>query len=278
MNQEPKLPRPLEAFLVLIASFFFALFITQILGLLFVPDIEEVTQNSLTLKIFITIGEMVLILIPIAFVKMRNLSFRKIFRWNPIPGHLLLWSFIIGVGMSIVGDELDRLVNIIIPAPEFLGRITQALQINSTADFLLLVLGTVVVAALIEESLIRGFLQISLEKYQDVTRGVIYASLAWTIIHGMVYWAIQIFLLGIILGLLAWRTNSIVPSTIGHATINATALFFYNVDQDELARVYLWGNHVSPLVLILGVLAVIVGIKKFYNYYPYTPFQDNSRE
>jgi len=281
MNDKSDYPRPLSAFLIIIASFFFVVVVTQIMVLIFIPDLDNMSQNSLAMKMLITFGEVGLILIPLAYVKSRGLSYQKVFRWNAIPAPLILWSLVIGMGISIIGDEMDRLINIIIPAPEFVGEIAEALRIHSTTDFFLLFTGAVIAAAFIEESIIRGFLQTSMEKYQDVTRAIIYASLAWTIIHGMLYWAIQIFLLGIILGLLAWRSNSIVPSVIGHATNNAAALLFYNINIEKYAGFYLWGDHVSPLFLILAILGVVLGIKAFYQHYQRPenyppPFQDST--
>ncbi|RQW07233.1 MAG: CPBP family intramembrane metalloprotease, partial [Calditrichaeota bacterium] len=236
-----------------------------------VPDVETMDQSSTALKILITFGEAGLILIPIIFIKSRNLSYREVFRWQPIPANMVFWSIILGLSISIVGDEMDRLVSILIPAPDFLDEISQALRIGSFTDFIILFCGTVIVASFVEESIIRGFLQKSLEKYQDVTRAVIYASLAWTIIHGMLYWAIQIFLLGIVLGLLAWRANSIIPAVIAHAINNAAALFFYNINQQNLDGIYLWGNHVSPLFLIPALAGLFYGIQAFYRHYSRPP-------
>ncbi len=280
MDDKSDYPRPVAAFLIIIASFFFVIIVTQIMVLIFIPDLDDMNQNSLAMKMLITFGEVGLILIPLAYVRSKGLSYRKVFRWNAIPAPLILWSLVIGLGISVVGDEMDRIINILIPAPEFVGEIAEALRIRSTSDFFLLFTGAVIAAAFIEESIIRGFLQTSMEKYQDVTRAVIYASLAWTIIHGMLYWAIQIFLLGIILGLLAWRANSIVPSVIGHATNNAAALLFYNINIENYADFYLWGDHVSPLFLILAITGIVFGIKAFYRYYrrPESfppPFQDS---
>jgi len=240
MNENSKFPRPVEAFLVIIVSFIFIVLVTQVLTVFFISDTKTLDKDSISFKILITFGEIGLILVPLAYVKMRRLSFKETFRWNKIPSSLMLWSFVIGLSASVLSDELDRLLNYIIPAPEFLSEIASALQINSFADFLVLFTGAVVAAAFVEESIIRGFLQSSLERYQDVTRAVIYASLAWTIIHGMLFWAIQIFLVGIVLGLLAWRSNSILPSMIGHATNNAAALFFYNINQEKIKGIYLW--------------------------------------
>jgi len=240
MNENSKFPRPVEAFLVIIVSFIFIVLVTQVLTVFFISDTKTLDKDSISFKILITFGS------------------------------LMLWSFVIGLSASVLSDELDRLLNYIIPAPEFLSEIASALQINSFADFLVLFTGAVVAAAFVEESIIRGFLQSSLERYQDVTRAVIYASLAWTIIHGMLFWAIQIFLVGIVLGLLAWRSNSILPSMIGHATNNAAALFFYNINQEKIKGIYLWADHVSPLFLILALFGLVYGVKAFYSYYENT--------
>jgi membrane protease YdiL (CAAX protease family) len=277
-NNNNSFPKPIEAFLVIIASFFFVVLIIQAFIFLFMPNPQELSQSSTSMKILITFGELGLIVIPLMYIKRKQFSFTTVFRWNVIPWKMIIWSIVIGFCISFIGDEMDRLVNLLIPAPEFLGEITEALQIQSFSDFVVLFIGAVLAAAFVEESIIRGFLQISLEKHQDVTRAVIYASLAWTIIHGMLYWAIQIFLLGIILGLLAWRSNSIVPSFIGHAINNAMALLFYNVDQRNFEGIYLWGDHVSPLILILAIAGLIYGIRAFYQHYqqpPKIPFTEN---
>jgi membrane protease YdiL (CAAX protease family) len=267
MTEKSRYPRPLEAFIIIIISFVLVVLVTQVLMIIFIPDIEAINRNSLALKMLITIGEIGLIIIPIVYVKSRNLSYSDIFRWNKIPPNIIFWSFIIGISSSIMSDELDRIISKIIPAPELLGEIAEALKINSTMDFLLLFTGTVIVASFVEESIIRGFLQTSLENHQDVTKAVIYASLAWTIIHGVIYWALQIFLIGIVFGIIAWRSNSIYPSVIGHATSNAAALFYYNINQEKIDGVYLWGEHVSPLFLFLAIIGLFFGIKAIYNFY-----------
>ena len=271
MEEKPRFPKPLEAFLVIIAGFIFIVLLTQFFLWIFISQPEELEETSTIFKILITLGEFGLIIIPLIYIKNLNLSLKETFRWNGIPREIVFWSVIIGISMSLIGDEMDRLVSIIIPAPEFLAEISAAMQINSTLDFFILVMGAVIAAAFVEESIIRGFLQKSLEKYQDVTRAVIYASLAWTIIHGMLYWAIQIFLLGIILGLLAWRSNSIFPSVIGHAINNTLALVFNNIHQENLEGIYLWGDHVSPLFLILASMGLFFGVKYFNQYYGNSP-------
>jgi len=267
MEEKSRFPKPMETFLVIIAGFIFVVLTTQLLLWLFVSQPEEHQKTSTIFKLLITLGEIGLIVVPIIYIKNLKLSLKDTFRWNPISLEIVFWSIIIGISMSIVGDELDRLISLVIPAPEFLAELSAALQIHSMLDLLILFTGAVVAAAFVEESIIRGFLQKSLETHLDVTRAVVYASLAWTIIHGVLYWAIQIFLLGILLGILAWRANSILPSVIGHAINNTFALVFNNIHQEKLDGLYLWGDHVSPLILLLAMAGLFYGVKSFYRYY-----------
>jgi membrane protease YdiL (CAAX protease family) len=267
MEEKGRFPKPMEAIVVIIAGFIFVVLITQLFLWLFVSQPEELQETSTIFKLLITLGEIGLIVVPIIYIKKLKLSIKDSFRWNPISLEIVFWSIIIGISMSIVGDELDRLISLVIPAPEFLAELSSALQINSMLDLIILFTGAVVAAAFVEESIIRGFLQKSLETHLDVTRAVVYASLAWTIIHGVLYWAIQIFLLGILLGILAWRANSILPSVIGHAINNTFALVFNNIHQEKLDGLYLWRGHVSPLILFLAMAGLFYGVKSFYRYY-----------
>lgn len=267
MEEKSRFPRPIEAFLIIIVGSIFVFLLKELFLWHFTGEAEQSLTRSTLFKYLIIPIEIGFIIFPLIYIKKLQFSHREVFRWNPIPLEIVFWSIIIGISMSIVGDELDRLVSLVIPAPEFLAELSAALQINSILDLIILFTGAVVAAAFVEESIFRGFLQKSLETHQDVTRAVIYASLAWTIIHGVLYWAIQIFLLGILLGILAWRASSILPSVIGHAINNTLALIFNNIQQEKLDGIYLWGDHVSPLLLFLAVAGIYFGVKSFYRYY-----------
>lgn len=267
MTKEPYFPKPLEIFLIIIVGFMFIMILTQSILAVSLPDPETLQQNPTLLKLLVVFSEIALIILPLIYLKKREIPLKKAFRIRPISQLSILWSFLIGLGIALIGDELDRVISVLIPAPEFIAEFAQTMRITGPLDFILLVFGTVLVAALVEESLIRGLLQQSMEEHYDVTRAVIYASLAWTIIHGMLFWAIQIFLMGIVLGLLAWRSNSLWPAVIAHGTNNALAVFFYNISNDWLESIYLWNNHVNPLFLVAAVALVVFGIKYFYKEY-----------
>ncbi len=267
MIENSEFPKPIPILGIILLSFLVVVIISSALAAVFIPDLEEQVASPLATKMFLVFGEWGLILLPMAYVRSRNLSFQKAFRLNAIPLPLFFWSVVIGLGIAILGDELDRLMSLIVPPPEFLQNLANAMKINNLTDLLTLTFGAVFAAAFVEESIFRGLLQQSIERHNNVTMAVIYSSLAWTIIHGILFWYIQIFLLGIILGLLAWRSNSIVPALVAHAMNNALALLLYNVDTQSLDKLYLLNGHVSPLFLLPAVAGVVGGIKIFYRYY-----------
>ena len=108
----------------------------------------------------------------------------------------------------------------------------------------------------------RGFLQKFLEeKWGDPTRAIMVTSLFFTLVHMNPFWAIQIYLLGIVLGYLAWKTRSILPGIFLHALNNGIALIFF-VAKDSVDSIYLWGKHVSPLFLLLAIIILVIGFKQ----------------
>ncbi len=133
------------------------------------------------------------------------------------------------------------------------------LKFDSFNMAMFLMFGIVILAPLGEELLFRGFLQKFLEEHwQDVTRAVLVTSLFFAIIHLNPFWLIQIYLLGVMLGFLAWRTGSIWAGFILHAANNLMALLFTNYNQ-ALEGIYSLNGHVAPWILIVGIGCIVFG-------------------
>jgi membrane protease YdiL (CAAX protease family) len=93
-----------------------------------------------------------------------------------------------------------------------------------------------VVAAICEETGFRGYLQVPLEKKYGPAIAIIITSLIFTLIHMSHTWARQIiphiFLASVLLGLLAYKTGSLIPGIIGHAILD---IFDYSIWWTDLA-------------------------------------------
>ena len=75
------------------------------------------------------------------------------------------------------------------------------------------------------------------------------------------FWFAQIYILGILLGFLAWKTNSIIPPLILHCLNNLIALVLSFTANNETSF-YLYKGHVSPWILLLAIIIVYTGFKE----------------
>lgn len=250
-------PEPLEALLLILITFGGVLIGGFVIMYLFM-DPESLAQAS---KLILIIGAIPLLVVPVVYARMRNYDLVSLFRLRPVSGEVLLYSLLIGVSIAVVGDELDRIVSIFLPIPdELLETLSASLRAESALDWLLLILGAVIIASVAEELIFRGFFQVTLEMKGDITRAVMIASFTWTVTHMNIYWMIQIFLMGVIIGFLAWRTGSIIPAIIVHGINNFLALLFTNFGPD-----FDWfemGSHVSPFILIPSLLVLILSLRQ----------------
>ena len=165
------------------------------------------------------------------------------------------------LGTIILSDEVDRLVGMVFPIPDYIEKLAEFVQFDTPLYALLLILATVIIAPFCEEVLFRGFLQQFLENHwKDVTKAILITSMFFAAFHMNPGWIIQIYLLGIILGYLAWRTGSVFPGLILHSLNNGLALIIQNI-QVPWINYYTWKNHVSPLFLLLALFLFYRGYK-----------------
>lgn len=206
-----------------------------------------------------------LILLPaMVYLFMNNFRWKLVLRLNGISPRLALMSLLIGLAYTVISDELDRLMYLIYPMPdEIYESIAETMKIENFFDFVVVGLGVVVVAGLVEEALFRGFLQRTMEYHRGVTRAVTTSSLIFAAIHLNPWWIIQIIFLGMLLGLMSWRANSIIPGVIVHAVNNGLGLYSANVGFDDISY-YNWSGHVSPFFLAAAVWLVYWSFKRFF--------------
>jgi membrane protease YdiL (CAAX protease family) len=197
----------------------------------------------------------------IVYLRINGLSIRRRLRINRISKNTLFSIIIISGGFIIIIDELDRIVYALFGSPDFLSELVEQLKITSVLNGILIILTTIIVAPLIEEMLFRGFLQKVLEEsWEDITKAILVTSLFFALVHLNPYWIVQIYLLGMLLGYLSWRTNSIIPGIILHGLNNGFAVALNNVE-DVFNRYYNWHNHVNPAWIIFAIIIIFLGFK-----------------
>ena len=249
---------PRGAFFFVTLSLVFSGLFTSGLILLLKP-----TNQFLFLPLTLILGELLLVA-PLLFIFAKSeRNFIEVLRFNKINVRIIFVSILLSIGVVIISDELERIISLIFSPPEWLDEFGHFLSVDDPIILILIFLGAVPLAAICEEILFRGFLQQVLEKgWQDVTRAVLLGSLFFALVHLVPYWAIQIYMLALIMGYMAWVTNSIFPSMILHGINNGIAFSFANW-KTFFDGWYDWNGHVSPIILSLGIAIAIIGFKQF---------------
>jgi membrane protease YdiL (CAAX protease family) len=208
--------------------------------------------------------EVLLIAPALASVVIGRYPFRGVFRTGRAPVKVLILSVFLGIGLGIVSDELDRMAQSAFPMPEeILESLKKFMVFHSTGEMFFLIFTVVVLAGVVEEMLFRGFLQTALERGGRAAKAVAVSAAVFAILHFNPWWMLQIFGLGIVLGVMAWRSRSIWPGVVIHMTNNAVSLVFINTDESRL-RGYEYRGQVAPLWMAVGLVFTIAGFRLFY--------------
>ena len=147
------------------------------------------------------------------------------------------------------------------PAPEYIVDLNGLLRPDTLLGFILLFIAVAIVAPIGEELLFRGFFQQALEKHwNDVTRAILMTALLFSMIHMNPYWFAQIYILGDLLGYIAWKSKSVIPALVLHGMNNAMAMLFAFVDLEKNSF-YIWESHVAPWIILFAMFSSYYGFK-----------------
>jgi len=192
---------------------------------------------------------------------------RVIFRLNLVSRRVMGLSLALGLAAFFLTHQLNSLINIVLPFPEeYRARFALALTANSASEWILIFLALVILPGIFEEIVFRGFVQNTFERYHQPLIAICITAAIFAATHGLLWWLLQIFTLGVLLGWMAWKSDSIIPSAIVHAINNLLAVLFENL---KLAPSWLfwqgWGqNHVQPVLLAVAAL-IIYFCLQFFN-------------
>lgn len=209
-------------------------------------------QYALMLLVFSTLN----ITIAIVGCRLMRTPVRDLFQTEGLSLPLTLRYAVIGIGLQFLAGTLWQL----------LQQLFSIDQVNVSVDMITSAIGAKSIVAMIlyaciigpigEEMLFRGFIMKTLSRVS--TRfAIIVSALLFGFMHGNFQQAILAFLLGLFLGKIDQRHNSLVPSIIVHIVINTNATLL------TLPEMVLPENIATVIssILSLGyIILAIVGI------------------
>lgn len=227
-------------------------------GLLSVFSLAGASTSSL-----LVFGEILLIVPTIVYLNRKKYNLQEVFRFSKINPQIVYLSFPLGLSITVLNDEIDRIVGTFIETPtEWQEILAKNLTADSPFEWFNLFLGVVVLAGIFEEMLFRGMLQKAFERKFELQQAIFLTAFVFAIIH-LPFWLIQIMIWGTVLGFIAWRSNSIIPTIILHCLNNGFALIFANTNPESW-NWYNWNGHVNPTVLVIAAGLLFYSAKSFF--------------
>ncbi len=203
------------------------------------------------------LSESLIILPAIIFVAKHRLSFKTVFRFNAVNASIFIHSIVLSLVVFVIGDELDRLLSTIFPMPQSMVEgLKNVLQFHSLTQTIIIFLAAVIFAGFAEEMFFRGLLQRALENYRDPALAIVFTAALFASIHLNPWSALQILFLGLALGYMAWKSNSIFPAIILHATNNFLSLILLNTPEEKITW-YATTSHVNYVWIFFALLVVL---------------------
>lgn len=229
-----------------------------------------ITLGSLVQSIEVYVGllitEYLIILLPILlYLKTRGYSIKDTLRINRITLKQVIYTIII-VMVSYPIAVFFNYIGII-----FLSKYGQLLPsaVPIPASSTEFVLGLIIISitpGICEEVMFRGML---MKSYEPLGRekAIIYSAILFGIFHFNLQNLLGPTFLGILFGILVYRTNSIITSVVAHMTNNLIALLIgiYSTNAEEIAvenpntipiteeQILLYG------AIVMGIIAVVLG-------------------
>lgn len=181
---------------------------------------------------------------------------------RPLLGGIVALCFIAGAFMQVPLAEVGNLVQEVWPLSfDELARMYRLVNPTSWWAGMSISIALILVAPLTEELLFRGWLLQDLKEPFGKMPALLWSSLLFGLVHmgGGISAFVYATLGGLVLGVVALRTNSTLASIAMHAGVNAMPLFlpatlyriegFNTLSQDV--------EHISPWLVLLAVAGVV---------------------
>lgn len=197
----------------------------------------------------------ILLLSSIIFIGLKN---RKNF-FLPRTGFkptLLFISFGFLMSFHLVIDPLSG----IIPEPEGLMKaLEEMMQYPVLAFFTIAIM-----APVLEEILFRGIILDGYLKNYNPAKSIVISALLFALIHGNIAQGIGAFVMGIVVGVLYWRTQSLLLCIGLHFVNNFTAALFIVLDPESIYSTQTFRESIGDdttywLVYAVGCLLMMFG-------------------
>ncbi|HAA73402.1 MAG: CPBP family intramembrane metalloprotease domain-containing protein [Planctomycetaceae bacterium] len=180
-------------------------------------------RDFVTSQMLVQVGLLAVPAVLLACLLGRRVRDGLLLRW---PGYRpVIAGGFLAVCFHPLGMELTQLIHNLYPLSDAIGKQLRELEsIMGPASLGTLILTMAVLPAICEELTFRGLLFSGLRRSGRPGFTILTSSLFFGAIHGVFQQSLSAFVVGILIGGLAWRTSSILPGILFHFTYNGLSV------------------------------------------------------
>jgi membrane protease YdiL (CAAX protease family) len=241
--------RPIDGILVFGISYLVSTIITVFL------------RNVLSIRANTGVAAAILFVVAVLLLRVvtsRPLSYAGFRRVSP---RIVMFAVIASIAIIVPAMSLEAVVMHHFEIPqELIDALNEIIKAETVPELLYVLLVAAVGAALSEELVFRGILQNSLASRMKGWAAMLIASGVFGLLHTI--WRFPpAFVLGLFLGVLYWRTGSLLPSLAAHLTINSVSIvmvFLVGLRGEMMMPLWIRQEAPAPLWMILVSAFVFV--------------------
>jgi membrane protease YdiL (CAAX protease family) len=255
----PNIPTLKELSLVLLAT----------IGIMILAAVSFIILSlKYSIETEFLLTEVLLVVPALIFTTTKGYSIPEIFRLHSVKGREMRFAVISGVALILIINYIENLLQLI-PLPEkfieqkqlFEQGLFELLRITNLYNGVIIIAAVVIVAGLAEEMLFRGFIQRTFEHKVPAFWAIAVTAVIFTGLHP--FSLIPILLLAGVLGIISWRSNSIVPAVIIHCANNGLSLYALNTNL-EIQTDPIKGVEISFPVFAISVVIFILSFRYYF--------------
>lgn len=213
---------------------------------------ELLFNNVLSLVSFFIVG--------ILYCVISQTSISEILPVRRVKPSLCFKIVAVALAAAFVADYIANILQSNLSLFGIENNVNMTYEGKNIVEYILLVISVAIIPPVSEEFMFRGIILQKLRKYGDGFAVLISAAL-FGLMHGNIIQIPFAFVVGLAMGFITVKTNSIIPSVITHFCVNFSAVVISIIDDNKLCDIAV----ADTIYTIFVFIVLIIGIICAYN-------------
>lgn len=205
--------------------------------------------------IYIVTAITAMVLISLIYCVLSNTPLRDLIPLHKSKEYPIIPIIVVGFALSLVTNQISALLDYNLSLFGITSSSSSDIEATSSFEFVLNIIDTAIIPAIVEEFAFRGVILGKLRKYGD-NFAIVVSAVLFGIMHGNLTQAPFAFVIGLILGFAVVKTNTIITSMFIHFLNNLFSVFISIMNSSALFTQL----QVSTIYSFCVIIAIAAGL------------------